>query len=232
MAPVKKAEYDDYINEYRATQNKQIAIFGETGDFFAEYKVKKLAEWLPGLAAKPLAVLDYGCGDGLMASYVRRYFSNASVYGVDPSSKSIEQARANHPEVEFSSAQDVSLPFPSGAMDIVFASGVFHHIPFAAHRQSADEVFRVLKPGGQFVLFELNPFNPLTLKVFLTSPFDRNAKLMFPRYSKKFFQNYGDARIKYYAFFPHMLAYLRPLERYLTKFPIGALYACLVKKQA
>ena len=114
-------------------------------------------------------------------------------------------------------------------MDLVFASGVFHHIPFRAHDEHLREVLRVLKPGGRFVLFELNPFNPASLYVFLRSPFDRNAKLMFPRYSQKLLERYGRAETKFYAFFPGFLRRLRRFEPYLEKIPLGAIYAVIVE---
>ncbi len=224
------AEYDDYLEGYREAQNRQIALSGETAEYFAEYKIKKLAHWLSDLASRPAAVLDYGCGDGLMTSRVPRHFPRAAVYGIDPSSKSVERARQRYPGITFACVQESALPFADDSLDLVFASGVFHHIPFAEHRALLVEMFRVLKPGGAFALFELNPFNPFSAYVFLTSPFDRHARFMFPRYSRQLLGEYGPVRVQYCSFFPRILAALRPFEPRLERIPLGAHYACIVKK--
>lgn len=230
MAQYRHVEYDDYVEGYREAQNRQIALSGETADFFAEYKIQKLAAWLPEFAKREVAVLDYGCGDGLMTSRIFRHFPKAAVCGVDPSSKSVERARQRYPGITFACVQDSGLPFADGCMDLTFASGVFHHIPFIEHRSFLDEIFRVLKPGGAFALFELNPFNPFSAYVFLTSPFDANAKFMFPAYSRRLLTTYGPVRIRYCSFFPRILSGLRPLEARLTRVPFGAHYAAIVRR--
>ena len=230
MEHYRHAEYDDYVEGYREAQSRQIALSGETADFFAGYKVGKLAHWLPDLASRPAAVLDYGCGDGLMTSRVPRHFPRAAISGVDSSSKSIERALKRYPGIAFNCVQDSRLPFADGSTDLIFASGVFHHIPFAEHRPRLDEIFRVLKPGGAFALFELNPFNPFSAYVFLTSPFDANARFMFPAYSRRLLAGYGQIQMRYCSFFPRILASLRPLEPRLERIPLGAHYALIARK--
>lgn len=224
-------EYDDYLDGYREAQNRQIALSGETADFFAEYKVRKLAAWLPDFVKRGIAVLDDGCGDGLMTSSVPRYFPKASVYGIDPSSKSIAHAQSRYSGITFACVQEHALPFADGFMDLVFASSVFHHIPADEHRAALAEIFRVLKPGGVFALFELNPFNPLSACVFWMSPFDRNARFMFPGYSRRLLAEYGSVHVYYCSFFPRIFAALRPLESRLTWLPLGAHYAAIVRKR-
>lgn len=225
-----KHEWDDLIEVYRVEQNKAIAISGHTEDFFAEHRVKKLKEWLPDLDSRRIAVLDYGCSDGLMTSIFKKNYQNAEVYGIDPSSKSIEYAARHYPDIKFAALENKSLPYAASSMDLIFAVGVFHHILFDEHDIYLREIFRALKPGGHFVLFELNPFNPATIYVFNTCIVDRDAKFMFPHYSRKLLKKYGPVEVKYYAFFPKFLEFMQPLEKYLTKLPIAALYAMIVEK--
>lgn len=228
-ATPKKYEYDDYVTSgYLAAKDRQLCFTGESSDFLAEYKVRKLREWLPDFAVRPIAVLDYGCGGGWMTVFVKKYFPQAAVCGIDPSAKSIEYGREHYPEIAFECVQEAKLPFAPQSFDLAFASGVVHHIPFNEHRTYLDELFKTLKPGGKFVLFELNPWNPFSVLVFKRSPFDRNARLLYPRYAKQLLGAYGTVRTKYYAFFPRFLRWLRPLEPLLERIPLGALYASIV----
>lgn len=224
------AEYDDYIEGYLAAKDRQLAFSGEASEFFARYKVEKLREWLPELADQPAVILDYGCGGGWMTRYVRDQFPRAAVTGVDASSKSIAYAREHYPDIEFTCVQSAELPFTEGTFDLALASGVIHHLPVAERRTCLDGVFRVIKPGGWFVMFEMNPFNPASVYVFKRSRFDRTAAMLLPASSRRLLSRYGRVKTKYYLFFPGFLRSLRFLEPYMAKIPFGAHYACLVRK--
>lgn len=230
MAQPAHSEYDDYVRGYRREQSRQLWLTGETGEFFAGFKVQRLRGWLPDLSERPAAILDYGCGDGLMTSYLKRFFPAAAVSGIDPSLRSIELARRRHPGIGFECVQSLELPLVSAAYDLVVASGVIHHIPLAEHRRALNGIFRVLKPGGWFFLDEMNPFNPLSAWVFNRSPFDKNARMIFPDRARRLLRGYGELSLKYYIFFPRFLSALRSLESALEWLPLGAHYACIVKK--
>lgn len=58
---------------------------------------------------------------------------------------------------------------------MVYASCVFHHIPENEQESKVKEIFRVLIKDGIFIVFEHNPFNPLTLKAVKDCIFDENA---------------------------------------------------------
>jgi ubiquinone/menaquinone biosynthesis C-methylase UbiE len=223
-------EFDSYIKNYRKNQDKHVALSGESGTFFAEYKVQKMAEWFPELVNGSYKVLDYGCGDGLMTFFAEKQFQKSKFYGIDPSSESIKEAQANFKSIEFSVLYNNIMPYANDSMDFVFAAGVFHHIPFDEHQQCISEIFRVLKPSGTFILFELNPFNPLTVLTFKRSPVDKNATMVFPHYGKKLVKKYGATATKYYCFFPAFVRKLRVLEPFMTKIPFGALYATIARK--
>jgi SAM-dependent methyltransferase len=92
------------------------------------------------------------------------------------------------------------------------------------------EIVRILKPGGVFVIFELNPLNPLTVRTFRRNPIDQDATMLKPWYAYNLTNKFGTSTIKFYCFFPKFFAWLRPLEKFLTKFPFGALYAMILKK--
>jgi ubiquinone/menaquinone biosynthesis C-methylase UbiE len=225
-----KHEFDAFIENYRENQNKHVSLSGESGAFFAQYKAEKLYEWFPEYREKNITVLDFGCGDGLMTELVHKVFPQATLFGIDPSEKSIEVAQRNFKTPHFFWFDGNKTDFTDQSMDLIFAAGVFHHIPFEQHAACIKEIMRILKPGGRFVLFELNPLNPLTQITFKRSPVDRDAQMLWPNYAKKITALSGNLHIKYYCFFPHFARALRFLEPYMTWLPLGALYAVILKK--
>jgi ubiquinone/menaquinone biosynthesis C-methylase UbiE len=226
-------EFDGFIKNYRKNCDNALYLSGESSEFFAEYKALKLKEWFPENITKECSILDFGCGDGLMAFFVQNNFEQANLYGVDPSPESIKTAQNNFPGIEFATNYENSydLNFPDNRFDLIYAAGTFHHIPFDMHKGYIQEIFRVLKPGGSFVLFELNPLNPLTFITFKRNPIDYNATMMTPWYSYKLCKNNANKRsIKFYCFYPSFLKQLRSTEKYITKIPFGALYAVIGAK--
>jgi SAM-dependent methyltransferase len=224
------AEFDEFAGDYRQAQDDYLWLSGETSEYFAEYKVRQLLEWLPQLQNEKLKILDFGCGDGLMTEYVRRYFLYAEIFGADVSAKSVELAAQNFKGIEFSHISTNQLAFAPNSFDLVLSAGVFHHIPEAERQHWAQQLHAVLKPGGICVIFELNPLNPGTQYIFNTHPMEKNAKMLLPWQCKKTFANFTKTRLKFYCFFPRWFKFLRPLERWLSKIPFSALYGCLCYK--
>ncbi len=226
-------EFDQFAQQYRPDLDKALSLSGESSAYFAQLKVKKLAQWIPLLSNQEATILDFGCGDGLMTSFLKQEFSRAAVFGVDPSPKSIEIAQKNYIDVSFSVNSDTAttLDFPDGMFDVVCAAGAFHHIPFSMHEGYMNEINRILKKNGTFVLFELNPLNPVTVMIFRRNPIDKNACMLWPWYARSLNSKYGKVRTKFYSFFPHALKYLRFTESFMTKVPFGALYAVIMNKK-
>lgn len=224
------AEFDDYIRGYRDIQDKHLAPSGESSVYFAEYKIRKMLEWLPKLQNEKLKILDFGCGDGMMTEFIRRYFMYSKIYGADVSKKSIEEAKECFDGIEFSHIKDNKLDWPDQTFDLITAAGVFHHVPKTEQKNWIDEAMRILKPGGTFVVFELNPLNPGTQYIFQNHPMEKNAKMLFPWQADKLLKDFISVETKFYCFFPRYFKFFRPLERFLTWVPFGALYACLARK--
>jgi ubiquinone/menaquinone biosynthesis C-methylase UbiE len=124
------------------------------------------------------------------------------------------------------------IPFPDGSFDLVFAACVFHHIDHREHMAMMSEFFRVLKPGGLAVIYEHNPYNPMTRHVVNSCPFDENARMISARTMRRRLISVGFPRglVRYRVFFPSALRLLRPLERFLVWLPIGAQYYVAARK--
>jgi ubiquinone/menaquinone biosynthesis C-methylase UbiE len=99
-------------------------------------------------------VLDVGCGTGTLAIAAKRHVGPAgTVHGIDASSEMVaraeKKARRAGTEVVFKQAAAQSLPFPDAQFDAVLTTVMLHHLPRKAREQCAQEMARVLRPGGR-----------------------------------------------------------------------------------
>jgi ubiquinone/menaquinone biosynthesis C-methylase UbiE len=94
-------------------------------------------------------VLDAGCGTGYLAGGLRRAVPGLRVVGVDLSEGMLGRARVAG-AWPLAQADGLRLPVASGAVDLVVARGVLHHVP--AVSAALAEWRRVLRPGGAVVL--------------------------------------------------------------------------------
>lgn len=113
-------------------------------------------------------VLDMGCGRGLLLVAAAKRLISGKAHGVDlwqtqdQSGNGLEatlvNARAEKvaEKIEIQTADIRYLPFADQMFDAVASSLVIHNIPDEKGRQQALlEMLRVLKPGGRFVLFDI-----------------------------------------------------------------------------
>jgi hypothetical protein len=111
-------------------------------------------------------------------------------------------------------------------------ANVLHHVPTEERHAVFGQAFSRLAGGGRVVVFEHNPFNPLTRWAVSQCPFDGDAVLLRSIETRRLFAEVGFrvARRDFVVFFPRMLALLRPLEPLLRWNPLGAQYAVLAVK--
>lgn len=102
-------------------------------------------------------VLDVGCGFGGTSRYLAKKLGPEScVTGITLSPKQVargtelaqEQGVANH--TKFMVMDALKMDFPDNSFDIVWACESGEHMP--DKKQYISEMFRVLKPGGKFVM--------------------------------------------------------------------------------
>jgi ubiquinone/menaquinone biosynthesis C-methylase UbiE len=151
------AYWDEHIHDLAVTTYS----VGTPGFFeqLDEYRYDKL-NYLPRLinfaAYEGRKLLEVGCGVGI--DLVRFARSGADVTGIDVSKIGIELARKN---IEQHGLQaDVRLMngecmgFPENTFDVVYAHGV---LPYTAETgKMINEIWRVLKPGGEAILMVYN----------------------------------------------------------------------------
>lgn len=231
-----EAEFDQFADEYEAMHKASIAISGETPDFFAEYKIQDIVreyERHSGPVSASTRVLDFGSGNGGSVPFVRKHLPQAQLTCVDVSRRSLALAEKRFPSLaEFVHFGGAHIPFSAEHFDIVFAACVFHHIDHAEHVSLLKELRRVIRPGGSLFVYEHNPYNPLTVRIVNSCPFDKNARLIRGSVMKQRLVEAGftGARIRYRIFFPHALRIMRPMEAALTWLPLGGQYYALAQK--
>ena len=114
------------------------------------------------------AVLDIGCGRGLVAVAAARRVPRGKVTGVDIwqevdlGGNSPEAIRANAEAAGVADRLSVdtgdarSLPYADASFDVVASMTAIHNIPGAEGRRAAiAEAWRVTRPGGQILIFDI-----------------------------------------------------------------------------
>lgn len=96
-------------------------------------------------------LLDAGCGPAPMISLLAEKYPDKNYTGIDLTEKMIEVAKAkNIPNATFIVGDCENLPFEDCSFDVVICSMSAHHYPEI--QKFYDSVFRVLRPGGRFIL--------------------------------------------------------------------------------
>ena len=101
-------------------------------------------------------VLDIGCGSGqFIEILIQSFGSFDSVTGVDVDESVLEEAGMKYQgeTYRFLKAGTQSLPFEDGSFDFVSISKALHHVE--NDRQALNEMKRVLKQGGYFLINEM-----------------------------------------------------------------------------
>ncbi|MCR9140453.1 MAG: class I SAM-dependent methyltransferase [Alphaproteobacteria bacterium] len=221
-------EFDKFAEEYTRMHQENVRLSGEDIDFFAAYKINDMREvWSAAGEIEPKSILDFGGGIGVSAPHLRRVFPQTTVTIADVSRRSLEVAERRGVErVTTQHFDGVTLPFEDGHFDIALAACVFHHIDAAQHVSLLAEIRRVLRHGGRLMVFEHNPWNPLTRHAVNTCPFDENAVLIsgYDMQQRMRDAGFSDVSLTWRLFVPGALRGLRPLEAWLGWFPLGAQY--------
>jgi SAM-dependent methyltransferase len=227
----KPAEFDGFAADYDAALNKGISLSGEAKDYFIEGRIAWLRRCLDWQQIEPgeRRVLDFGCGTGASFPTLRRELRAAAVMGIDVSSAELEIARRDHPWAGAYLLDEAPAELNA---DIAYSNGTFHHIPPADRGGAVARIFRALRPGGVFALWENNPWNPGTRMVMKRIPFDRDAITLSAPEARGMLRAGGFEilRTDFYFVFPRSLAALRKLEPALSRLPIGAQYQVLCRR--
>lgn len=230
-----EAEFDKFADEYWQTHVKNIRLSGEEPDFFAKYKISDLKATAALYDLDDAEVLlDFGCGIGNSLPHLADAFPKTQIIGLDVSKKSLDIAEDRFGDVAtYLKFDGKTIPPEAAPFDIAFTACVFHHIPEQQHVALLTEINQAMRPGGLFMLFEHNPYNPLTVRAVNTCPFDENAVLIAAREMRQRLMRAGFETVStsYRIFFPRFAAALRPIEPLLKWLPLGAQYSLTAIKK-
>jgi ubiquinone/menaquinone biosynthesis C-methylase UbiE len=99
-------------------------------------------------------VLDLACGTGTLAVWIKQHAPGANVVGIDGDPKilarAVKKARKSSVDIAFYRGFSTNLHYENASFDRVVSSLFFHHLSHEDKVVTIQEVFRVLKPGGEF----------------------------------------------------------------------------------
>jgi SAM-dependent methyltransferase len=220
-------EFDSHASDYESKVQASLPEMLSEGNYFSRYKVKIVLQ--SQQVNGPKKILDFGCGIGVALQLFLEYFPDASLWGYDVSSVSIEHARHRVPSAVLTSNLD---DLVEGYFDVIFVANVLHHIPKDARLTTLRTCRDALNPGGRIYVFEHNPYNPITKRVFDRCPFDQGAE-MISLNTMLALADRADLQLidkRYTLFFPKQLRALRCIEPMLYWLPIGAQYCVELAK--
>jgi ubiquinone/menaquinone biosynthesis C-methylase UbiE len=115
-------------------------------------------------------VLEVGCGNGATTRLLMTHLDPSELVGIDPAEGLIEMAHeafSNEQRASFHVGDAVETGEPDSFFDLVVAHTVFSHLPDPTNALA--EAHRVLKPGGQLVVFD-GDYATMTVELFEGDP--------------------------------------------------------------
>jgi SAM-dependent methyltransferase len=204
---------------------------GQEHAFFTEAKARRLLELTERHVGplKDIKALDVGCGVGLTDRYLGSLFS---VVGVDISAGLIEAAAEVNPGVQYLEYDGKRLPFENESFDLAFAVCVVHHVPVTRWTAFMSEMARCVCASGLVVVFEHNPYNPLTRLAVHRCAFDEEVTLLPRSKAATLVRESGLKLVEsaYILFFPWRLRAFSALEKHLGPIPLGSQYYVAAQK--
>ncbi|GIW74633.1 MAG: hypothetical protein KatS3mg103_1155 [Phycisphaerales bacterium] len=137
------------------------AFFGRVGAQWDDVSRELFGERYAGdalvsLLPAGLVVADIGCGTGVFAGMLASVAQRVIAIDREPAMLEAARLRLGHAEhVELRQGEVERLPLPSASIDVAVLGLVMHHLDDPG--QALAEVSRVLRPGGQALIVDIQP---------------------------------------------------------------------------
>ncbi len=148
------------IQVFSSDQGYDLAaeFYDEKEKYLNSFEQNKIPPLLGDI--KDIKILDIGAGTGRLSLQFAK--GGAQVMALDVSSKMLELIRRKNKKIQTIVADAESLPFENESFYIVTAAFLIVHLKDPT--KFFDEVYRVLKDGGRFVVTNINQTDPPEVK--------------------------------------------------------------------
>ena len=103
-------------------------------------------------------ILDQACSAGQSTTALKERFPQAEVWGIDIAAPMVRYAHKRAVdmglEVHFAQRAAEDTKFPDNWFDLVYSRIFFHEIPLTVAEQVIRETYRILRPGGLYVIVD------------------------------------------------------------------------------
>jgi SAM-dependent methyltransferase len=143
--------HEDFQFDYEDTRTVEGRGALRTGT--RDLAALRLERCLDAISTAHGKLLEIGCGAGRYTRSFLHYRPDLDISGCDISHVALDEARAadRTGKIHYQLADALDLPYEDNAFNIVVLFDVFEHVTDVG--KAADEVARVLKPGGVFHCF-------------------------------------------------------------------------------
>jgi ubiquinone/menaquinone biosynthesis C-methylase UbiE len=146
------------------------------------------------------SLLDIGTGPAWLLLKIHQQSPTMRLVGIDSSPSMVAKARKNMAEAGLSDVIKITegnasqIPFADGSFDIVVSTGSIHHWKHPV--VALNDVYRVLKPGGYALMYDLVTDTPAAILKEMAHQFGRLKMMLFwlhgfeePFYSRENYQS-------------------------------------------
>jgi ubiquinone/menaquinone biosynthesis C-methylase UbiE len=226
--------FDAFADSYAESVQHSIDFCGQELEYFTRRKTEHLLDVTHRHLGDPkdLAFLDVGCGVGVTDALLTDRVG--ALHGVDVAGEAIAYAAARNPTVAYQSSDGLALPYRDEFVDVAFAICVMHHVDPPERGAFVSEMRRVVRCGGLVVVFEHNPFNPLTRAAVNRCDFDEGVVLLRRRSVEACLAAAGLSVVesRYIIFTTSQRPALITGERALARVPLGAQHYVVARRGA
>ena len=145
-------------NGYTSMTDRCTRGYGLLEKFLAKWRARIANKHIPSSARKG-CILDIGCGS---TPFFLTHANFAEKFGIDPAVDT-DLAQKNLTLSRHDIEKNAQLPFDANAFDVVTMLAVFEHIEPDQLATLLQEIHRILKPNGRYILTTPSPWGNVLL---------------------------------------------------------------------
>jgi len=148
-----------YLSEHSARlYDLQVEVlFTGAADAMRRQALPPLAQHFHGRNTRAMSVLDIGCGTGRLLGFMRDTWPGLTLTGLDLSAPYLAHAAkrlGRSRRLKLIEGAGEAIPLPDASQDAITCVFLLHELPKKIRARMAQEMARVLKPGGRVVLVD------------------------------------------------------------------------------